>query len=152
MATQPQPLLSPEGRRIASASVPKLVLPDATATGAKQLTELSDLLDRLHMPWIAPVERSLETPIQQHPAVALVAIVLAVILLATMVALASMARSRAVRLAAINRQLEAARDTAIEASRLRSEFVANISHEIRTPASAIIGILSMLSETNPTAE
>ena len=37
--------------------------------------------------------------------------------------------------------------TAIEASRLKSEFVANMSHEIRTPLSGVIGMANLLRET-----
>jgi two-component system, sensor histidine kinase and response regulator len=36
---------------------------------------------------------------------------------------------------------------AIEASRLKSEFVANMSHEIRTPLSGVIGMTNLLRET-----
>ncbi|MGD1055825.1 MAG: response regulator [Solirubrobacteraceae bacterium] len=36
---------------------------------------------------------------------------------------------------------------AVEASRLKSEFVANMSHEIRTPLNGIVGMTSLLSDT-----
>lgn len=66
---------------------------------------------------------------------------------------------RVKRLAAVNqelesltRQLESAYDAALEASNLKSEFVANISHEIRTPISAVIGMSELLLDTSLNAE
>ncbi len=44
-------------------------------------------------------------------------------------------------------ELRASRTQALEASRLKSQFVANMSHEIRTPLSGVIGMAGLLANT-----
>jgi PAS domain S-box-containing protein len=65
----------------------------------------------------------------------------------------SLAR-RLIELDKSNRQLELlssnlvlARDEALDASELKSRFVANISHELRTPISSVIGMTELLCES-----
>ena len=71
----------------------------------------------------------------------------------------SVLSERVEKLAAVNselesltRKLELAYDAAMEASNLKSEFVANISHEIRTPISAVIGMSELLLDTTLSEE
>lgn len=45
------------------------------------------------------------------------------------------------------REVEQARDAALEATRLKSEFLTNISHEIRTPMHGILGMTNLLRDT-----
>lgn len=47
----------------------------------------------------------------------------------------------------LEENLAQARDLALEASRLKSEFLATISHEIRTPMNAVIGMAELLADT-----
>lgn len=42
--------------------------------------------------------------------------------------------------------MQQARDDAILASKIKSDFIANISHELRTPMNGVLGILSLLAE------
>lgn len=53
-------------------------------------------------------------------------------------------QGRIVELELVNAQLQAARDQALEASKLKSQFVANISHEVRTPMSGVLGMAELL--------
>ena len=48
------------------------------------------------------------------------------------------------KLEVMNQQLEKAVETAEDASRAKSDFLANMSHDIRTPMNAIVGITSLM--------
>ncbi|MEQ8232951.1 MAG: ATP-binding protein [Gammaproteobacteria bacterium] len=56
-------------------------------------------------------------------------------------------RETADALAARNQELTAARDLAMEESRIKTRLVANISHELRTPLNAVIGSIELLTAT-----
>ncbi len=44
------------------------------------------------------------------------------------------------------RQLEKARDSALESAQIKGEFAANVSHELRTPLNAVLGMLELLQD------
>jgi len=52
----------------------------------------------------------------------------------------------------INKKLADAHKVAIQASALKSQFLANMSHELRTPMNGVLGMASVLIETDLTDE
>lgn len=44
-------------------------------------------------------------------------------------------------------ELQRARDAAVESARLKGEFAANVTHELRTPMNGVLGLLDLLRDT-----
>jgi signal transduction histidine kinase/ActR/RegA family two-component response regulator len=61
-------------------------------------------------------------------------------------------QERTKELEQVNKQLQTARDQALEASNLKSAFIATVSHELRTPLTGLLGFIELLQGTSLTPE
>ena len=55
-------------------------------------------------------------------------------------------------LEAQNKQLELARDQAEKSSQLKTKFISNVTHELRTPLYGVVGLTSLLLKKNDLSE
>ncbi|MBI4395795.1 MAG: DUF4118 domain-containing protein [Elusimicrobia bacterium] len=61
-------------------------------------------------------------------------------------------RERTVQLTALNKELEKARDQALESNRVKSQILTNVSHELRTPLNGIVGLAQLLLDSSFTKD
>ncbi|MDO1501430.1 ATP-binding protein [Winogradskyella maritima] len=101
---------------------------------------------------IANQQRLLQAEVNEKKGKAILVVVVAACILAItliLVVLSQMSYRRiAKQLSLKNKELELAKNLAEESSKQKSLFISNISHELRTPLYGVVGLTSLLLESN----
>jgi signal transduction histidine kinase/CheY-like chemotaxis protein len=134
---------------------------NSAASAGHELARAGSAAQERSHPLFPGLHKQLQQSVREHPNLAIALIALFAIMFSIMAALAygfyksrhevnrlnRGLQAKVAELNELNDELTRTRDKALEASRLKSEFVANISHEIRTPITAVLGMIGLLKET-----
>ncbi|HEY7965872.1 MAG TPA: ATP-binding protein [Solirubrobacteraceae bacterium] len=102
----------------------------------------------LYLPY-APIAHDVAASLHRlYVGLAIGLVLLYVALLAITLSVSRGLRRQLALNAAANAELVVARDEAVEASNMKSAFLANISHELRTPMNGVLGMNELLLDTD----